>query len=134
MSRVLPPTPPTVPRDACSTCGHSPYDHMSGSPVYLMYHAGTTYVLRSVDPGNVERDVRSLYGRWGMESTDSTTVTTVEVPARRINKSAMHADHWTRWIDDGRRTAEELAVDPAIRISEQTICGRPVYGPAGGTD
>ncbi len=128
MSQVLPPAPATTPRDTCGTCGHSTYEHMSGSPVYLMYHAGTTYVLRSVDPGNVERDVRSLYGRWGMESTDSTTVTIIEVPARRINRSAMHADHWTRWIDDGRRTEAELVTDTGIRISEQVIRGRPVYG------
>ena len=128
MSQVLPPAPATVPLDTCGACGHSTYDHMSGSPVYLMYHAGTTYVLRSVDPGNVERDVRSLYGRWGMEQTDSTTVTIIEVPARRINKSAMHADHWTRWIDDGRHTEEELMTDTGIRISEQVVRGRPVYG------
>lgn len=128
MSQVLPPAPATVPLDTCGACGHSTHDHMSGSPVYLMYHAGTTYVLRSVDPGNVERDVRSLYGRWGMEQTDSTTVTIIEVPARRINKSAMHADHWTRWIDDGRRTEEELMTDTGIRISEQVVRGRPVYG------
>ena len=128
MSQVLPPTPTADARDACECCGHRKSDHLATSPVYLLYHAGTTYVVRSPKTEDVERDVRSLYGRWGREGIDRTLVIIIEVPDRRINNRAVHADHWSRWIDDGRRTAEELGSDPGIRITEQVIRGRPVYG------